>query len=166
MFWLIFMLTIESANNGRDGVFGFVGAIVFGVGAACFAVFMGGTLGIVLAAVCGTIGLVSGIAGLAVNWAQSKKEREAALVYHQSGTVNNIANTIDKGVKIFKVVGGGSTKSKQSDTKSISTAASSTDLASNTKIISKIIKADGTTSIIEGPLNNAAKKSLKLIKQK
>lgn len=160
------MLTVESANNGRNGVLGFVGAIIFGAAAACFAIFMGGTLGIVLAAVCGTIGLVSGIAGLAVNWVQSKKEREAALAYHQTGTANHIVNAIDKGVNVVKSISKTESKqqTKEEDTKSVSTQASD-DISKTTKIISKIVKADGTTSYIEGPLNKDAENNLKLVKQ-
>ena len=153
------MLTVESANKGRNGVLGFVGTLIFGAAAACFIIFMGGTLGIVLGSVCGAIGLCCGIAGLVANWKQSKKERDAQLAYHQSGTVEHVVNTIDKGVNVVKSVT--NEKTKEQDTKSISTDA--TD--GTQKIVSKIIKADGTTSIIEGPLNDEASKNLKLVKQ-
>lgn len=162
------MLTIESANNGRNGVFGFVGALIFGAAAPCFIIFMGGTAGIAFGAVCGGIGLACAAIAFAVNWLQSKKERDAALAYHQSGTVNNVVNTIDKVVNVSKSVGKeeAKPKAKEDDEKSVSTAASSTDVSSNTKrIISKIIKSDGTISTIEGSLNNVADKNLKLIEQ-
>ena len=161
------MLAIESANKGRKGVLWLVGAMIFSGVAACFIIFMGGTSGIILGLVCGTIGLVSGIAGLSANWLQSKKERDAALAYYQSGTVNNVVNAIDKGVNVIKSIDKETGKLKsEEDTKSVSTVASSTDnMAKTTKIISKIIKADGTTSIIEGSLNDAAEKNLKLVKQ-
>ena len=148
------MLTVESANNGRNGVLGFVGTLIFGAAAACFIIFMGGTLGIVLGSVCGAIGLCCGIAGLVANWKQSKKERDAQLAYHQTGTVEHVVNTIDKGVNVFKSAG-------KEETKSVSTDAT----ASTQKIISKIVKADGTTSIIEGPLNDEASKNLKFVRQ-
>ena len=148
------MLTVESANNGRNGVLGFVGTLIFGAAAACFIIFMGGTLGIVLGSVCGAIGLCCGIAGLAANWVQSKKEREAALAYHKTGTVEHVVNTIDKGVNVVK-------SASKEETKSVSTDTT----ASTQKIISKIVKADGTTSIIEGPLNDEASKNLKFIRQ-
>lgn len=158
------MLTVESANNGRNGVLGFVGAIIFGGAAACFIIFMGGTLGIVLGAVCGTIGLVSGIAGLAANWVQSKKERDAALAYHRSGTVKHTVNIIDKVVDASKSVSKEETKTKEEDTKSVSAQASD-DISKPTKIVSKIIKADGTTTLIDGPLNDEASKNLKFVRQ-
>ena len=152
------MLTIESANNGRKGVLWFVGAIVCGAGAACFTLFMGGTLGIILAGVSGLLALVCGTAGLVVNWKQSKKERDTQLAYHRSCIATNVSNVIDK------VVGKKESKqqTKEEDTKSVSTQASD-DISKTTKIISKIIKADGTTSIIEGPLNDEASKNLKLV---
>ena len=148
------MLTVESANKGRNGVLGFVGTLIFGAAAACFIIFMGGTLGIVLGSVCGAIGLCCGIAGLVANWKQSKKERDAQLAYHQTGTVEHVVNTIDKGVNVFKSAGKEETKSVSTDT-----------TASPQKIVSKIIKADGTTSIIEGPLNDEASKNLKFVRQ-
>ena len=148
------MLTVESANKGRNGVLGFVGTLIFGAAAACFIIFMGGTLGIVLGSVCGAIGLCCGIGGLVANWKQSKKERDAQLAYHQTGTVEHVVNTIDKGVNVFK-------SASKEETKSISTDTT----ASSQKIVSKIIKADGTTSIIEGPLNDEASKNLKFVRQ-
>ena len=148
------MLTVESANKGRNGVLGFVGTLIFGAAAACFIIFMGGTLGIVLGSVCGAIGLCCGIGGLVANWKQSKKERDAQLAYHQTGTVEHVVNTIDKGVNVFK-------SASKEETKSVSTDTT----ASPQKIVSKIIKADGTTSIIEGPLNDEASKNLKFVRQ-
>ena len=160
------MLTVESANNGRNGVLGFVGTLIFGAAAACFIFFMGGTLGIVLGSVCGAIGLGCGIAGLVANWKQSKKERDAQLAYHQSGTVEHVVSAIDKGVNVVKSVSKEETKkkTKEEDKKSFSAQASD-DISKTTKIISKIIKADGTTTLIDGPLNDEAAKNLKFIKR-
>lgn len=163
------MLTVESANNGRNGVLGFVGTLIFGAAAACFIIFMGGTLGIVLGSVCGAIGLCCGIGGLAANWVQSKKERDAALAYHQSGTLEHAVNIVGKGVNVIKSVGKAESKqqTKEEDAKSVSTQASD-NTSKTTKIISKIVKADGTTSIIEGPLplNKDAENNLELVSQK
>ncbi len=153
------MLTIESANNGRNGVLGFVGAIVFGAAAACFIIFMGGTLGIVLGAVCGTIGLVSAVGGLVANWKQSKSERDMAYLHNAACAAGHLKENGQE-VAVEK------TKDKsviRESTDVSSTKASSTDVS--TKIISKIVKADGTTSIIEGPLNKDAANNLKLVKQ-
>ena len=155
------MITVESANNGRKGVLGFVGAIILGGAAACFAIFMGGTLGIVLAAVCGTIGLISGIAGLAANWKQSKKERDAQLAYHQTGTAEHVVNVIDKGVPLIKSLSNGKDEVKK-DSKDV---AVKNDLPSNVKYVSKIHNADGTTTISDGPINGNADQNLKLVRQ-
>jgi hypothetical protein len=160
------MLTVESANKGRNGVLWFVGALICGAGAACFTLFMGGTLGIILAGVSGLLALSCGVVGLVQNWKQSKKERDAQLAYHQSGTANNIANIIDKVVDVSKSVSKKETKqqTKEEDTKSVSTQASD-DISKTAKIVSKIIKEDGTTTLIDGPLNDAAAKNLKLFRK-
>ena len=156
------MITVESANNGRKGVLGFVGTLIFGAAAACFIIFMGGTLGIVLGAVCGTIGLISGIAGLAANWKQSKKERDAQLAYHQTGTAEHVVNVIDKGLPLTKSLLNGKDEVKK-DSKDV--VAVKNDLPSNVKYVSKIHNADGTITISDGPINGNADQNLKLVRQ-
>ena len=156
------MITVESANNGRKGVLGFVGAIVFGAAAACFAVFMGGTLGIILASVCGAIGLCCGIGGLVANWKQSKKERDAALAYHQTGTAEHVVNLIDKGLPLTKSLSNGKDEVKK-DSKDV--VAVKNDTPSNVKVVSKIHNPDGTVKIVNGPLDGSTLDNLKLINQ-
>ena len=94
------------------------------------------------------------------NWKQSKKERDTQLAYHRSCIATNVSNVIDK------VVGKKESKqqTKEEDTKSVSTQASD-DISNTTKIVSKIIKEDGTTTLIDGPLNDTAAKNLKLFRQ-
>ena len=86
------MIITESANHGRTGTLGFVGALLFGAGAACLAIFLGGTLGFVLAGICGAIGLCCAIGGLVANYKQSKTERTLANAYHATGTVKNVVD--------------------------------------------------------------------------
>ena len=107
------MIITESANHGRKGTLGFVGALLFGAGAACLAIFLGGTLGIILAGVCGAIGLCCAVGGLVVNYKQSKTERDLANAYHATGTVKNV-------VDIAKTITNNKDKSVSTD-KSIST---------------------------------------------
>ena len=186
------MLTIESATNGRKGILRLLSAIVLGAAAACFIVLLGGIVGIALGSVCGAIGLGCGVAGLVANWKQSKEERDAALAYHQSGTAKHTSDIMDKVVDASKSVSKEETKEKEQtkdkDNNSVSatnklnkieiyydpsakpTEEPSSDTtkeqpSDKTKIISKILKADGTTSIIEGPLNEEAAKNLKFVRK-